>query len=101
MGFTSAFLAGTALSVISGLHSKNKMEKSQRSAEIAAREAAKRNVTVQSSGAESTRAESENESASYVAQQNAKKRRQGMRIVMHSTASILHPQVRKSSQTNG
>lgn len=78
MGFTSAFLAGTALSVISGLHSKNKMEKSQRSAEIAAREAAKRNVTVQSSGAESTRAESENESASYVAQQNAKKRRQGI-----------------------
>ena len=78
MGFATAVLVGTALSVGASMHTQNKMKKSQRSAEIAAREAAKRNVTVQSSGAEPVRAEAENVAVGDVARQNARKRRQGI-----------------------
>ena len=78
MGWTTAaLLASTAISVGSSIHSQNKQEKAQKRAEAQAREAAKRNVTVQSSGAEPVRTSSENAEAGDVAAQNARKRRQG------------------------
>lgn len=78
MGMTAAIIGSTLLSVGAGLHTQNKMQKAQKSAEIAAREAAKRNVTVQSSGGEPVRAEAANVEAGEVARQNARKRRQGI-----------------------
>ncbi len=77
MGFTSA-LVTAALAVGASMHTQNKAKKAQQSAEIAAREAAKRNVTVQSSAAEPVRAEAANVEAGEVARQNARKRRQGI-----------------------
>lgn len=78
MGFTAgAALIGTALSIGSSIHSAKKQEKAQKRAEAQAREAAKRNVTVQRSGAEPVQRNVENEAAGDVAAQNARKRRQG------------------------
>lgn len=77
VGAAIAAIAGTALSVGGSMYSAKKQEKAQKQAEAAAREAAKRNVTVQSSGAEPTRTSSENVAAGEVARQNARKRRQG------------------------
>ena len=77
MGFTSA-LVTAALAVGASMHTQNKAKKAQQSAEIAAREAAKRNVTVQSSASEPVRAEAANVEAGEVARQNARKRRQGI-----------------------
>lgn len=76
MGFTSVVLG--ALAVGASMHTQNKAQKAQKSAEAAAREAAKRNVTVQSSAAEPVRAEAANVEAGEVARQNARKRRQGI-----------------------
>lgn len=77
MGLTSA-IVGAALAVGGSMHVQNKVKKSQRSAEIAAREAAKRNVTVQGSGGVPVREEGVNVEAGEVARQNARKRRQGI-----------------------
>lgn len=78
MGFSAAAaLIGTALSVGSSIRNQHQQKKAARSAEASAREAAKRNVTVQSSGAEPVRTSSENAEAGDVAAQNARKRRQG------------------------
>ncbi len=78
MGWTAAaLLASTAISVGSSIHSQNKQKQAQKRAEAQSREAAKRNVTVQSSGAEPEQRRAENEAASDVAAQNARKRRQG------------------------
>lgn len=77
MGFSGAALVGAALSIGSGIYSARKQDKAQKRAEAQAREAAKRNVTVQSSGAEPVRTSSENAEAGDVAAQNARKRRQG------------------------
>ena len=77
MGFTSA-LVSAALAIGGSMHAQNKAKKAQRSSEVAAREAALRNVTVQSSAAEPVRAEAANVEAGEVARQNARKRRQGI-----------------------
>lgn len=77
MGFTTA-LVTTALAVGASMHMQNKANKAQKSAEVAAREAAKRNVTVQGSAAEPVRAEAANVEAGEVARQNARRRRQGI-----------------------
>ena len=77
MGFTTGALIGAALSIGSSVYSGKKAEKAQKRAESQAREAAKRNVTVQSSGAEPVRTSSENAEAGDEAAQNARKRRQG------------------------
>ena len=78
MGWTAAALiASTAISVGSSIYSNKKQASAQKKAEAQAREAAKRNVTVQTSGAEPTRTSSENSAAGEAAMQNARKRRQG------------------------
>lgn len=77
MGFTSA-IVGAALAIGGSMYTQNKAKKAQRSAEVAAREAAKRNVTVQGSGDVPVRAEAENVEVGEVARQNARKRRQGI-----------------------
>lgn len=72
-----AMVATTALSVGSSVRSQHMQKKASRSAARASAEAAKRNVTVQSSGAEPVRESTENAAARDVAVQNARKRRQG------------------------
>ena len=84
MGFTSVVLG--ALAIGASMHQQNKVQKAQKSAEAAAREAAKRNVTVQSSAAEPVRAEAANAEAGEVARQNARKRRQGIASTVSARA---------------
>lgn len=78
MGWTAAALvASAAISAGSSIYSSRKQESAQKRAEVRAREAAKRNVTVQSSGPEPTKRTDENSAAGDAAMQNARKRRQG------------------------
>lgn len=86
MGFTAgAALVGTALSIGSSIHSARKQEKAQKRAEAQAREAAKRNVTVRSQGAEPARVSAENVEAGEEARQNARKRRQGYASTLNNS----------------
>lgn len=77
MGFSGA-LIGAALTVGGSLYTQHKAKKAQAAAEAQAREAAKRNVTVQASGAESVGRDVEAQQVGEVARQNARRRRQGM-----------------------
>lgn len=83
MGFTAAILGATALSVGASAYTQHQARKAQKSAEAEAREAAKRNVTVQASGGAPVQASVEGTEAAEVARQNARRRRQGMSGLVH------------------
>lgn len=78
MGFEAgAALLSAAASIGSSMYSGRKQDKAQKRAEAQAREAAKRNVTVQTSAPQSTRESAAAAEEDERARLNAKRRRQG------------------------
>ena len=92
MGVTAAIVSA-GLAIGASAYSANQQRKAQKEAEAKAREAEKRNVTVQSRAATTETSAAEQEPQSELARQNAAKRRRGInRTILNNnqlTSSLL------------